>query len=329
MSIQNKPYKILSIDGGGIRGLIPALILVEIEKRTGKAISELFDLMAGTSTGGILTLGLNIPDNNGKPRYTVEELVTLFKQKGKMIFSQNKWRSLMTGLGILDEKYSHHSFEKLLKEYCGDAELKSAVTDVLITSYDLELTRRPFFFKSRLAQVKEEWNFKMREVIRSTTAAPTYFEPHKLLSMVNQSIYYSLIDGAIVANNPAMCAFAEALTLNHPDVLMVSLGTGAKTEQIKHKHAINWGLVHWIRPLITLMMNGNSATVNYQLQEIFSARESSDYYRLQLNLPMDDKLIHKLDNTRKSNLERLESLTRELIAEEDQKIDEICAKLQE
>jgi uncharacterized protein len=325
----SKPYKILSIDGGGIRGLIPALILAEIEKRTGKAISELFDLMAGTSTGGILTLGLNIPDENGKARYSVEDLVKLFKDKGKMIFYQNKWRSLMTGLGVLDEKYSHRNFEKLLKEYCGDAELKSAVTDVLITSYDLEYTRKPFFFKSQLARKKEEQNFKMREVIRATTAAPTYFEPHKLLSMVDRKTYYSLVDGGIVANNPAMCAFAEALTLNQSDVLMVSLGTGAKTEQIKHKDAIHWGLVHWIRPLIMLMMNGNSATVNYQLREIFSAKAGSDYYRLQVDLPMDNKSMHKLDNITKRNLKQLETLTFDLIEQEDKTIDEICAKLQE
>ncbi|EDN65911.1 patatin family protein [Beggiatoa sp. PS] len=246
-----------------------------------------------------------------------------------MIFCQNKWRALITGLGILDERYSHHSFEKLLEEYCGEVELKSAITDVLITSYDLEYTRKPFFFKSRLAQQKEERNFKMKEVIRATTAAPTYFEPHKLLSMVNREIYYSLVDGAIVANNPAMCAFAEALTLNQSDVLMVSLGTGAKTEKIKYKDAINWGLVNWIRPLITLIMNGNSAAVDYQLKEIFLAKESSDYYRLQVNLPMDDKSVHKLDNTKKSNLNRLESLTQKLIAKEDKTIDDICAKLQE
>ena len=235
----------------------------------------------------------------------------------------------MTGLGILDEKYSHHNFEELLKEYCGEAELKSAVTDVLITSYDLEQTRKPFFFKSRLAQEQEDRNFKMREVIRSATAAPTYFEPHKLFSLVDREIYYSLVDGGIVANNPAMCAFAEALTLNQYDVLMVSLGTGAKTEQIKYQDAINWGLIHWIRPLIMLMMNGNSDAVNYQLREIFSAKEGSDYYRLQVDLPMNDKSIHKLDNITKNNLKRLESLTLELITKEDKTIDEICAKLLE
>ena len=328
MLAQNKRYKILSIDGGGIRGIIPALILMEIEKRTNKPISELFDLMAGTSTGGILTLTLNIPNENGKARYTAEDLVLLFRKKGRQIFSKDRWRSIMTGLGILDERYSHYSLEKLLDEYCGDVELKSAVTEVLITSYDLEKTRKPFFFKSRLARVQEAQNFKMKSIIRATTAAPTYFEPLKLLNRVDSSIYYSLVDGGIVANNPAMCAFAEALVLNQSNVLMVSLGTGAKSEQIKHQDAVNWGLIHWIRPLIMLMMNGNSEAVNYQLREIFSAREGNDYYRIQLELPMDNRYIHQMDNATERNLQQLEKLAKELIVNEDKTIDEICHKLE-
>jgi patatin-like phospholipase/acyl hydrolase len=327
MLAQNKPYKILSIDGGGIRGLIPALVLAEIEKRTGKPISELFDLMAGTSTGGILTLGLNIPNENGKARYTAQDLVNLFRNNGRQIFSKNGWRSIMTGLGILDEKYSHRSFEKLLDEYCGDVELKSVLTEVLITSYDLENTRKPFFFKSRLAREQEAQNFKIKSIIRATTAAPTYFEPLKLLSMVDPTTYYSLVDGGIVANNPAMCAFAEALVLNQSNVLMVSLGTGAKTEEIKHQDAIHWGLVHWIRPLIMLMMSGNSEAVNYQLREIFLAREGNDYYRIQIKLPMNNPAIHRLDNTTKKNFQQLEQLAKELIASENKKIDDICQKL--
>jgi len=89
MSKENKPYKILSIDGGGIRGLIPALILVEFEKRTGKPISELFDLVAGTSTGGIIAAGLNIPDKETrKAAYSAKDFVKLFKNRGQMIFLQ-------------------------------------------------------------------------------------------------------------------------------------------------------------------------------------------------------------------------------------------------
>ncbi len=318
----NKLYKILSIDGGGIRGIIPALILVEIEKRTGKAINELFDLVAGTSTGGIIAVGLNIPNRQTrKAVYSAEDLVKLFKNKGHKIFSQGIWQSTMTGLGILEEKYSYQGLKEVLQEYCGETELKAALTDILLTSYDLN-TKRPFFFKSRLAKKWVKKNFKMKYAVRATTAAPTYFEPFKLLNMVDNKTTYSLVDGGIIANNPAMCAFTEALKLNQSDILMVSLGTG--TEEITYQDAVNWGLMQWISPLLTLMINGNNETVDYQLREIFSAKQGSNYYRFQVKLPVENTAF---DNATPENLIALEKKAKDLTSLENNKIDEICEKL--
>ncbi len=318
----NKLYKILSIDGGGIRGIIPALILVEIEKRTGKAINELFDLVAGTSTGGIIAVGLNIPNRQTrKAVYSAEDLVKLFKNKGHKIFSQGIWQSTMTGLGILDEKYSYQGLKEVLQEYCGETELKAALTDILLTSYDLN-RKKPFFFKSRLAKKWVKKNFKMKYAVRATTAAPTYFEPFKLLNMVDNKTAYSLVDGGIIANNPAMCAFTEALKLNQSDILMVSLGTG--TEEITYQDAVNWGLMQWISPLLTLMINGNNETVDYQLREIFSAKQGSNYYRFQVKLPVENTAF---DNTTPENIIALEKKAEDLTSLENNKIDEICEKL--
>ncbi len=321
---KNKLYKILSIDGGGIRGIIPALVLVEIEKRTGKPIHEIFDLVAGTSTGGIIAVGLNIPDEKtGKARYVAKDVVKLFQNRGQIIFLQDTWRSIMTGLGLLEERYSHEGLLEVLEDYCGDLELKCALTDVLLTSYDLN-SKKPFFFKSRLAKQLVKENFKMKHVIRATTAAPTYFEPLQLLSMADSHISYSLVDGGIVANNPAMCAFAEAVALNHSNILIVSLGTGDKTEEISYKDAVNWGIARWFRPLLTLMMNGNNDTVDYQLKEIFAARQGSYYYRLQINLPKENI---EFDNTTPENINILEKKAEDLIIKENNNLEEICRLL--
>jgi len=317
-----KLYKILSIDGGGIRGIIPALILVEIEKRTGKAIHELFDLVAGTSTGGILAVCLNIPNKETrKAAYSAEDLVRLFKRKAHKIFLQDIWHSIMTGLGMIKEKYSHHGIQEVLQEYCGDTELKSALTDILLTSYDLN-RKQPFFFKSRTAKKWAHKNFKMRYAIRATTAAPTYFEPFKLLSMADNKTAYLFVDGGIIANNPAMCAFTEALKLNQSDILMVSLGTGS--EEMTYQDIVNWGLVQWISPLLMLMVNGNNETVDYQLKEIFSVKPGSDYYRFQVKLPLENSAF---DDTTLENIIFLENKAKDLIALENNKIDEICEKL--
>jgi uncharacterized protein len=323
MSDKNPFYKILSIDGGGIRGLIAGLILVEIEKRTGKAISELFDLVAGTSTGGILALGLTVPDEKtGKARYSAKEISKLYQEKGHFIFRRN----IKGLLGVIDEKYSSQGIETTLEDYFGESELKSALTDLLITSYDFEQMRQPFFFKSRQAKVNPRRNFKMKWVARATSAAPTYFEPFKLTT-TRDEYYYSLLDGGIFANNPAMCAFVEAMKFHaQANILMVSLGTGARTIEIVYEKAVNWGLIQWVRPLIYLMMNGNSETVDYQLKEIFSAREGSTYYRLQIDLPPDPE-IQELDNVSPKNIRNLEKLAEELILNENNTLNEICHKL--
>ena len=322
MSAKSKFYKILSIDGGGIRGLIAGLILVEIEKRTGKAISELFDFIAGTSTGGILALGLTVPDETtGKAKYSAQEISQLYQRKGQLIFKRN----FKSWLGVFDEKYSSQGLEALLEEYFGEVELKSALADLLITSYDFQQKRRPFFFKSNRAKIDPQRNFKMKFIARATSAAPTYFEPFKLMTIPDQ--HYSLLDGGIFANNPAMCAFAEVMqSHSQADILMISLGTGARNIEIVYEKAINWGLLEWVRPLIYLMMNGNSETVDYQLREIFSAREGSAYYRLQIDLPPEPE-IQKLDNVSPANIRNLEKLAGQIINNENNKLDEICSQL--
>ena len=315
-----KQYRVLSIDGGGIRGIIPAMILAEIENKTGKRIAELFDFIAGTSTGGILSLGLVIPDENGKPKYTAEDLVGLYQENGTTIFSKDTWKRIRSGGGVLDERYSQAGIESVLDKYFGDAELKDVVTDVLITSYDLQ-SRRPFFFKSMKAKKDASRNHLVKFAARATSAAPTYFEPLKLETN-DKFTYYSLVDGGIFANNPAMCAYAEVTRMDQHDLLFVSLGTGEMSGQtIEHEKAKNWGVMEWIKPLIDVMMDGNSDTVAYQLQQIIDAQAHSDYFRLQASLTEDST---QMDNVKDSNLRKLKIIAKDLISKESKAIDRIC-----
>jgi len=96
--------KVLSIDGGGIRGIIPAMVLAEIERRTGKRIVEMFDLVAGTSTGGILALGLTKPGQDSKPEYSAKKLIDLYEIEGGKIFSIPVWHRVHSGWGLAEEK---------------------------------------------------------------------------------------------------------------------------------------------------------------------------------------------------------------------------------
>src|SRR5215211_3541103 len=128
--------KLLAIDGGGIRGIIPAMVLSEIEKRTGKPISGLFDLIAGTSTGGILALGLAKPGDDGKPQYTAEKLINLYETEGGRIFSRPIWHRLHAVGNLAEEKYPSKGIEEVSREYLGNARRAEALTEVLVTAYE-------------------------------------------------------------------------------------------------------------------------------------------------------------------------------------------------
>ena len=114
-------YKVLSIDGGGIRGVIPAVLLSHLEKKTGKSVSEMFDLIVGTSTGGILAAGFTVRNSKGKAKHSADDMLKLYSDDGRDIFARSTWRGVTSAWGVFDEKYSHEPLEKLLHKYLGNA----------------------------------------------------------------------------------------------------------------------------------------------------------------------------------------------------------------
>ena len=159
------------------------MILAEIERRTGHRIAQMFDLIAGTSTGGVLALGLTIPQNAEveRPKYKASQLVSFYEEDGKEVF-HSFWQNVTSLHGLIDEKYPSERLEKVLRKYMGeDTRLSQALTEVLITSYEIE-SCRPFFFTRRKARAKKtsRFNPRMWEVARCTSAAPTYFSPFQI-----------------------------------------------------------------------------------------------------------------------------------------------------
>ena len=319
--------KVLAIDGGGIRGIIPALVLAEIEQRTGKGTAELFDLIAGTSAGGIIALGLTRPSaaGGGKPEHTAKALCRFFKEDGQRVFGRSIWRRIGSAGGWLDEKYSSKGVEKVLKEYGGGARLSEALTEVLVTSYDIE-ARQPYYFKRKKAREEGE-DFPIWEVGRATSAAPTYFEPIKL-----RPEKFALIDGGVFVNNPALCALVEARKIHgeSADFLVVSLGTGDHEHPIPFRKARRWGRVGWLREgrILGVVFDGVSDAADYHLGKLLPADR---YYRFQIalhpsgdhvNLPTDE-----LDDARRENIQALEKRARELIQNQSEDLEALSQQL--
>src|SRR5688572_6661205 len=117
------PFRILALDGGGIRGIIPAMVLAELERRTRRPIADLFDLIAGTSTGGILALGLVRPGPGGKPYHTARALVELYERDGPKIFARSPWHRVAALGSLLEEKYASQGVDTVLESHFEQAML--------------------------------------------------------------------------------------------------------------------------------------------------------------------------------------------------------------
>jgi len=320
-------FRILSIDGGGIRGIIPALVLAEIEHQTGRRIADLFDLIAGTSTGGILALGLTRPGGDGVPYYTAEKLVRLYETEGSRIFTRSPWHRIRALGNAVEEKYPSGPVEDVLKEYFDDTNLSQAVTDVLITSYEIQ-QRCPFFFKSHNAKRNPQDDYLMRDAARATSAAPTYFEPGFIEANAEHKDL-ALIDGGVFANNPSMCALVEAIckfNKGPSDVFMVSLGTGELTRQLNLEEVKGWGLLQWAQPILSVVFDGVSDTVDYQVNSILNKLEANgqQYYRFQLTL---DEGYDDIDDASRTNLRVLKELANTMIKERRKDIETVCKVL--
>ncbi|WP_349966876.1 patatin-like phospholipase family protein [Wolbachia endosymbiont of Armadillidium arcangelii] len=292
---------ILSVDGGGIRGIIPAIILAEIEKRARKPIAEIFDLVAGTSTGGIVVAGLCKKD---KPQYSANDLVEFYQEYGSYIFKSSFFRrSILSWFNCT--QYPHKNIEYVLHKYFGDDVFKNTLSNVLITSYDIH-NNCPFFFKSW----KEDRNFiKLRDVLRAATAAPTYFAPKYL--KINQKEMV-LVDGGVFANNPAACAYANSKKLfPNEEIILVSIGTGRLSNRIKYRKL---GKIAWIKPLLNVMFASSLDVVNYQLGNVMDDR----YIRIQSQLTIASA---EMDNVTPENIKCLQQEANAMIEDNQEVID--------
>ncbi len=307
---------VLSIDGGGIRGLIPALVLQHIEDETDDHTADLFDLIAGTSTGGILALGLTIPANGeaSDPRYSAGDLAALYRERGADIFDQPRWREVVSAVDYFDEKYDHSGLETVLDEYFGDQPVGDGLTDVMVSTYDIQ-ARKPFFFKSWRSP---DEIVPMRRAGRATSAAPTYFEPAKVAVGAQQRV---LVDGGVFVNNPAVSAYAEA-ERRHPDqtIRVVSIGTGSATEPLDYEDAQDWGKVEGAANIVDIVFDGVSDAADYQLQYALGDR----FERFQVPL---EEGSDAMDDASSENLDALEEDANRLMETQADALAALCDRL--
>jgi patatin-like phospholipase/acyl hydrolase len=277
-------YRILSLDGGGIRGVITAIILQRLnaEPRLNGWLNSV-DLIAGTSTGGLLALGL-------AHGLSPEFMRSVYETKGPEIFDDS-WLDDLVDIGkITGADYDIKNLEREVKKIFGKTTLAQLKRRVLITAFDLDneshnkalRTWKPKLFHNFPGHDTDGSELAYK-VGLYTSAAPTYFPSVD-----------GYIDGGVYATNPSMCALAQSQDSdfkNRPslsDVVLLSLGTGTCLLYIEGKE-LDWGYAQWAKQLVTLMLDGTSGIADYQCNQILGDR----YHRMapvfppNISIPMD------------------------------------------
>ncbi len=305
--------RILSIDGGGIRGVIPGQILQTLETKLGKPLADCFHLITGTSTGGILAAGL-------ARGMTSSDLLDFYFKDGSEIFNPAFFGSLG------GPKYSPAPLEAILQKTFGDTKLSDLPRDLLIPAYDIQ-SRGDVLFESWRARGIQEpdpraSNFLLREVLRATSAAPTYFPP--ALATAGNGRVYPCIDGGMYANSPALLGLVAARRLMPlaKRFLVVSLGTGEIVKPLPYADAKDWGLVGWGPELIDVIFTAMGATVTYELDQLAPL---VDQIRVQSSLAGASE---DMDNATPTNLLALRMCADRALADQADDVTRLLTELQ-
>jgi len=301
-------FRILAVDGGGIRGLIPAIVLAELERRLRErdpaaTLASSFDLIAGTSTGGLIALALTTAGADGRPALDAAAMIELYSgPDAREIFARPPLERL-PGIGhvsdLLDPRYDLEGLERVLERRLGGRKVSEALTGLLVPSYDMR-DRTPRFFKP--------WNEEAQRLPAvdaglATAAAPTYFPALRLGKE-------ALVDGGAFVNNPTIAATIEALKrtegapLSPEDLLVVSLGTGQHERGYDPDEVAGWGALGWIAPsggseppLIGAMLDGQSDASHHWAHILLNHESGTPvargvelgagprYFRWQIELP--------------------------------------------
>jgi hypothetical protein len=288
---------VLAIDGGGIRGLIPALVLAELEQRSGRRMGELVDLIAGTSTGAIIACALARPDPMPARR-----IAELYETEGPRIFDRSLLKKVTSVGGLVDERYDSTGLVDALSRWLGAGTLAELQPPVLVTAYDIERRRAVFLGAGD--------DITMIDAAHASSAAPSYFEPVRAAGA-------TLIDGGVFATNPAMCAYAQ---IGGKLDLLLSLGTGEHTRPLHYEEVRDWGQLEWTRPILDVVFDGTADAVDLQLGALLP----DGYARLQTRL---DEASDDLDDASPENLAALRREAERLIAANDALIDDLCERL--
>ncbi len=324
--------RILSIDGGGVKGIVPAVILSYLEDRLQQLsdnpdarIADYFDLFAGTSTGSLIVASLLTPDKNARPKYTATDIVDLYLKNAKNIFNSSLLQDIKSVSGLLGVKYDAQGANLVYEQYFGNHELKELLKPCLIPIYDLTIGKN-YFFRQHKAVVSDRHNYYLKDMLRAATSAITYFPPASIAT-VNGKKACCFVDGGVFAVNPSLSAYAEFRYLHHDlyskNTMMLSLGTGKQATYLDCADVEHWGAVEWRDPGSNLLTTSQAEATNYQLKAVYNSNPNY----LRLNPDINQSHAANLDNSEDEYLDFLYHLGKQACVDNKKEINAFARSL--
>ena len=268
---------ILSVDGGGVRGIIPLACLVRLESRLGRPCREIFDMVAGTSTGAVIAGGIALG-------VSARGLLSLYRELAAQAFQRLPWWRILLNLG--NHRYSIEFIRRLLTELGADIPLNSLPVDVMITAKNTRTGRTDFLVRDQENNARLFCELPLRDAVLASITAPTFFPPHRAHY---RGAEYIWVDGGVgVAGNPCYQAAVEAFDFSAGrytpgETRMLSFGTGRLPHTIDAPRAtaLDWG--KWV---LEEMLEDSSDWQTYITRREFGAGGRLDFRRYQLDLSL-------------------------------------------
>lgn len=325
-----KTICILSIDGGGIKGILPAHALAYLAAKTKLPISSSFDLIVGVSTGAIAAVVLTTPDAQGQPKFSTQDLLNFYNQTSKLLFKTSLYYRIITMEGLIGPKYSPYERQKIYDQALGMVTLHQLLSHVALPIYDWD-HEQPQIFHSWYALGDPKVDFYIKDILAGSTSPITFFPPVTIQS-VDHSQTHVIADAAIYADNPAMLALLEAQRLYpHQRYLLVSLGAGTTLPLVNTMvpKSESWGIAHWLTNIFNVITETQKSETNAMLQsmsEILNDRSSNkaknfQYYRIDIALPREHS---RIGDYSQKNLDVLNNYGEQMINLNKDKLDEIA-----
>ncbi|XP_030975386.1 patatin-like protein 3 [Quercus lobata] len=343
---KGKMVTVLSIDGGGIRGIIPGTLLGFLESKLQEfdgpnaRIADYFDVVAGTSTGGLVTAMVTAPDKDKRPMYAAKDIINFYLENCPKIFPQSRQKNFVSSVtslfgAVVGPKYDGKYLRSLTNGLLGNLTVKQTLTDVIIPTFDIKLLQ-PVIFSTNDAKLNELKNARLADICIGTSAAPTFLPAHyfETKNAEEKTRSFDLIDGGVAANNPTMMAITQIRkeilmqSFELPDIkpmdyskrmLVLSLGTGEAKHEEKYTaaKASKWGLLSWVydngaTPLLDVYADASSDMVDIHVSTLFQAIGcKKNYLRIQDDTLTGDASFVDIATT--ENLQRLVEIGNELL----------------